>query len=256
LTMRLRLEANSNGQFVGGNLVPYVKDAFLKWTYTGKQQFTFGIHPTLTFDWLEGVWGLRHIEKTPADLYKIDSSRDFGFTFSGPTGVDGLRYAVQFGNESGNGSEYQEGKVGRFEARYEKNPGIFAEGYYSFARRAEGEHRHTLQGVGGFQNDAGRAGVQYLWQKRESGETGVADQNISIWSGFGVWDYQPKKADVFVRVDHVSGEKGGVDTGLPGAEGIDYWLLSSKQPFTMWIAGAEWFLNPNVRVSPNLELAN
>src|SRR5262249_41635565 len=84
---------------------------------------------------------------------------------------------------------------------------------------------------------------------------GVPDQNISIWSGFGVWDYQPKKADVFVRVDHVSGEK-GVDTGLPGAEGIDYWLLSSKQPFTMWIAGAEWFLNPNVRVSPNLELAN
>ena len=65
LATRLRLEANSNGQFVGGNLVPYVKDAFLKWTYTGKQQFTFGIHPTLTFDWLEGVWGLRHIEKTP-----------------------------------------------------------------------------------------------------------------------------------------------------------------------------------------------
>src|SRR5262249_34408512 len=180
LTMRLRLEANSKGPFLGGNRVPYVKDAFLKWTYTGKQQLTFGIHPTLTFDWLEGIWGLRHIEKTPADLYKLDSSRDFGFTLSGPAPVDGLRYAVQFGNESGNGSEFQEGKIGRFEVRYEKNPGVFAEGYYSFARRAEGEHRHTAQGFGGFQSDAGRAAVQYLWQKRESGQSDVPDQNISI----------------------------------------------------------------------------
>ena len=31
-------------------------------------------------------WGLRHIEKTPADLYAIDSSRDFGLTLSGPIG--------------------------------------------------------------------------------------------------------------------------------------------------------------------------
>jgi hypothetical protein len=31
---RLRLEANSNGQFQNpGNLNPYVKDAYLKWTF-------------------------------------------------------------------------------------------------------------------------------------------------------------------------------------------------------------------------------
>ena len=105
LTTRFRLEANSNGDFTGGDLVPYVKDAYLKWTYRGSQQLTLGIHPTLTFDWLDGFWGLRHIEKTPADLYRLDSSRDFGFTVDGPTPVDGLSYAVQFGNESGNGSE-------------------------------------------------------------------------------------------------------------------------------------------------------
>jgi hypothetical protein len=30
--------------------------------------------------------------------------------------------------------------------------------------------------------------------------------------------------------------------------------LSSQSPFTMWIAGGEWFLHPSVRVGPNLEL--
>jgi hypothetical protein len=70
-----------------------------------------------------------------------------------------------------------------------------------------------------------------------------------------VWDFLPKKADAFLRVDHVTGDLGGVETGLPGAEGIDYWLLSSQSPFTMWIFGGEWYLHPSVRLSPNLELA-
>ena len=151
LTTRFRLEVNSNGDFAGGDLVPYVKDAYLRWTYRGDQRLTLGIHPTLTFDWLDGFWGLRHIEKTPADLYRLDSSRDFGFTFDGPMAIDGLNYAVQFGNESGNGSETQEGKILRFETRYERNPRIALEGFYSFGRRpgAETVTRRRASGASG-----------------------------------------------------------------------------------------------------------
>src|SRR5262245_34437420 len=46
LRMRFRLEANSNGQFSGGNLDPYVKDAYLRWNYTGQQQLTLGMQPS------------------------------------------------------------------------------------------------------------------------------------------------------------------------------------------------------------------
>ena len=162
---------NSNGDFTGGDLVPYVKDAYLKWTYRGDQRLTLGIHPTLTFDWLDGFWGLRHIEKTPADLYRLDSSRDFGFTFDGPTAIDGLNYAVQFGNESGSGSETEEGKILRFETRYKRNPGIAFDGFYSFGRRPEGRNRHTAQGIGGFRTTVARVGAQYLWQERKSVST-------------------------------------------------------------------------------------
>jgi hypothetical protein len=127
LSTRFRLEANSNGEFEGGDIVPYVKDAYVRWAYKGRQQLTLGIHPTLTFDWLDEFWGLRHIEKTPADLYRLDSSRDFGFTFQGSPRVHDLSYAVQFGNASGNGSETREGKILRFEGRYQRRSAVALE---------------------------------------------------------------------------------------------------------------------------------
>ncbi len=253
-TTRVRLEMNSNGDFAGGDLVPYVKDAHVKWTYAGKQQVTLGIQPSLTFDWFDVFWGLRHIEKTPADLYRIDSSRDLGVAFSGPSRINGLVYAAQFGNESGSGSEVDQGKIVRFESRFE-HPTVVLEGFYSFATGAADEDRHTAQAIAGYRNDLGRVGGQYLWQKRRSGADHVADQTIGIWSVFTVWDVRPKQADLFLRADHVEGKLGGTETGLPGADGIDYWLLSTQAPFTTWIFGGEWYLHPNIRLSPNLETA-
>ena len=251
-TTRFRLEMNSDGQFAGGDLVPYVKDAYLKWAYSGKQQVTLGIQPTLTFDWFDAFWGLRHIEKSPADLYRIDSSRDFGVAVNGPLPVQGLAYAAQFGDESGSGSETDEGKIVRVESRFER-PRFVLEGLYSFASRGPDEDRRTAQGAAGFRNEAGRVGGQYLWQKRRLGPG--PDQTIAIWSGFAVWDVRPKKADLFLRADNVRGHLGVVETGLPGADGIDYWLLSPAAPFTTWMFGGEWFVHPNIRLSPNLETA-
>jgi hypothetical protein len=254
-TTRFRLEANSNGNFAGGDLVPYVKDAYLKWTYTGKQQVTLGIQPSLTFDWFDVFWGLRHVEKTPADLYRIDSSRDFGVTINGPSPVKGLVYAAQFGDESGSGSEIDQGKIVRAETRFEPDPRIVLEGFYSFASRGHDEDRHTAQGIAGVRNNVGRLGGQYLWQRRRSGLSDAAKQTIAIWSGFAVWDVRPKKVDLFLRADNVKGHLGDAETGLPGADGIDYWLLSPQSPFTMWIVGGEWFVHPSIRLSPNIETA-
>jgi hypothetical protein len=255
LTTRFRLEANSNGQFEGGDINPYVKDAYVRWSYTGKHQLTLGIQPSLTFDWFDGLWGLRHIEKTPADLYRIDASRDFGISFNGPIGASGMTYAAQFGNDSGQGSENQEGKIVRFEGRFERSPGLALEGFYSYGTRPAGQDRQTAQGFAGFRNELLRVGGQYLWQERKSGAEGTADQTIGIWSGFVVWDFLPKKADLYFRADGVKGKLGSVETGLPGADGIDYWLLSPNSKFTMWIVGGEWYLHPSIRVGPNLELA-
>jgi hypothetical protein len=254
LTTRFRLEANSNGEFSGGDIVPYVKDAYLKWTFENRQRLTLGIHPTLTFDWLEGLWGLRHIEKTPADLYRLDSSRDFGVTFDGSVAGRGLAYAVQFGNESGNGSETGEGKIVRLETRYRHTSGLALEGFYSFGTRPAGENRRTAQGIGGFTRDTLRVGAQYLWQERQPDEATRPTQTIRVWSGFAVWNVVPTKADLFLRSDFVEGVLGGTETGLPDAEEIDYLLPSSQSPFSTWIVGGQWHAHPTVSLSPNLEV--
>ncbi len=122
VSARLRLEMNSNGKLEGGNLVPYVKDAYVTWKYHGRHQARLGIQPSLTFDSEEGFWGLRHIEKTPADLYRIDSSRDLGLAFSGPIGEGALSYAAQLGNDSGNGSETDVYKIVRLLGLFEGGP--------------------------------------------------------------------------------------------------------------------------------------
>ena len=67
---------------------------------------TLGIEPSLSIDFVESVWGMRHIEKTPLDLYKWDSSRDTGLTLSGPLNDAGtLSYGVQSGTEQSNYAE-------------------------------------------------------------------------------------------------------------------------------------------------------
>jgi hypothetical protein len=255
-TTRFRLEANSNGQFTNpGNINPYVKDAYLKWTFWNKQVLTLGIQPSLTFDWFENWYGLRHIEKTPADLYRIDSSRDLGVSVGGPiNAVKNLAYGVQYGNESGTGSETDKYKIWRLEGRYVADIGIAAEAFYSFGKRPNGQDRTTAQGIVGWRGKQFRLAAQYLYQKRERANAAGVDQTIDIWSGFGYWEFKPKKGDLFFRYDDVKGELGSVTTGLPGGDGIDYVILSTRQPFKAYIFGGEWWLFPTVRVSPNVEL--
>jgi hypothetical protein len=247
-TTRLRFEVNSNGKLAGGALTPYVKDAYLKWTFYGRQQLTLGIQPSLSFDYVETVWGLRHIEKTPLDLYKWDSSRDFGVTMSGPLNeANTLKYAVQFGNESGSNAETDKFKALRVSARYEMNPGFTVEGMFAQFNRDKDADRVTAQIFAAYRAKRARVGAQYSYQKRKavSGTT-AKDLTLDIYSGFGVFDIKPNKASLFLRVDRFA-------DACPDCSGIDYLPMSSVSPFTMTIAGLEFYLLPSVRFSPNFE---
>jgi hypothetical protein len=252
---RFRLEANSNGQLAGGNLVPFVKDVYLRWNYYGKQQAIFGISPTLTFDAEEAFWGLRHIEKTPADLYRIDSSRDGGLTLSGPIGDGGFSYGFQVGNDAGNGSETDKFKTVRFLAMYNPKEGLHAEGNFNWGARSGDQDRTTAKGLLGYKKETFRVGAEYLYQERKSGKVNVPKTKIDIWSGFAVWEFAKHKADIFGRFDNVKSKLGGIEGGLPGADGIDYLLLSTKSPFKGYIFGMEYYLfHPGIRISPNVEV--
>lgn len=255
LSLRLRLEMNSSGRLEKKDLVPYVKDAYLTWTYAGRQQLRLGIQPSLTFDGEEQFWGLRHVEKVPADLYRIDSSRDLGLTLRGPVLLEGLSYGAQVGNESGSGSETDVYKVVRLLAAYERVRGVRAEAVLNYAARPAEQDRVTAKLFLGWRGESIRVGGQYLWQERRSGRADAPDTAIRILSAFGTLEIMPKRAAVFARIDDVASRQGtgAYVLGLPGADGIDYLPISPNAPFRTWIAGFEWHVHPSVRVGPNVE---
>jgi hypothetical protein len=250
ITTRLRLEANGNGRLAGGSATPFVKDAYMAWTFHGRQELITGIQPSLTFDYIEGFWGLRHIEKTPLDLYATDSSRDTGFTVRGPINTSGsMRYAYQFGNESGNNGEVDKFKIQRATFRFEKNPGFAVEGFWAHSDRNLQADRETAQIFLGWRNPKGRVGFHYTFQKREAATNAPAntpDIDLNIYSGFGVLELPRRKVSFFLRLDRY--DDPCLDCGA-----IAYFPAATNAPFTTTIGGMEYYILPSVRISPNFE---
>jgi hypothetical protein len=245
---RLQLEMNSNGKLEGGLLTPYVKDASLTWTFSGRQRLILGMHPSIAIHDVESVWGLRHIEKTPLDLYKWDSSRDTGVSIAGPLdGAATLTYQVQFGNDSGNGSETDRFKAIRAALLYKGPSGLTLEGMYGFFAHEAHANRTVGQAVVAYGRGHARAAFQYALQQRHPRDgTPDPDLRLDIYSGFIVADLRPQKFSVFARVDRH-------DDPCPDCASIDYLPIDATTKFTLLIAGAEYYLIPSVRFSPNVE---
>ena len=246
LTTRLRLEANGDGTLEDHALTPYVKDAYIR-AVLGKQRLFLGISPSATFNWLEGFWGLRHVEKTPVDLFRLDSSRDFGVSLEGPIPVKGLYYVAQFGNNAGQNSETDKYKAFRFEGRFEMNPVIAIEVLVGAFPQPGGKDQRIYQVFGGYQGKLFRGGLQYVHKDIDSG-TSAPTTNVDVTSAFGVFDFIPKKGTAYLRIDWASGNnKMTTDTGVPGVDGIDYLPIDNQHDFAFYLLGMEWYLHKNFR---------
>ena len=71
VTTRFRIEANSDGKLEGRSLTPYVKDAYLRWTFYGRQQMTLGIAPSLSFDVVGVCLGAAAHREDPARSLQV-----------------------------------------------------------------------------------------------------------------------------------------------------------------------------------------
>ena len=231
-TTRFRLEANSNGQFTNpGNITPFIKDAYLKWTFWNKQVLTSVSSPASPSTGTRGSRACATSRRRPSDLYRIDSSRDFGVSVGGPIlAIKNLTYGVQYGNELGQRLGDDKYKIWRLEARYDKNPGIAVEGYYSHHERPGGQDRDDGTGVVGLpQRKSPCSPVSYHYQKRKrASRAGLDQDDRHLVRPGATGSSRPRRADVFFRYDDVKGKLGPVDTGLPGADGIDYWIMSTQ----------------------------
>ncbi|HLB00650.1 MAG TPA: hypothetical protein VJO14_04625, partial [Bacteroidota bacterium] len=120
---RLRLEMDA-GRARDIKIVPFVKDAYLKWkSIIDGGDLIFGIQPTTAFEVAEGVWGYRSLEKTTLDLWGAIPSRDFGVALRGKFDESGrVNYWILVAN--GNGSKNLPlNKHRRYEATIHVKPG-------------------------------------------------------------------------------------------------------------------------------------
>jgi hypothetical protein len=72
------------------------------------------------------------------------------------------------------------------------------------------------------------------------------DLDLNSYSGFIEAHLKPGRVSAFLRLDRNA-------EPCPDCPGIDYLPVSSDSPFTMTLAGAEYFLLPSVRFSPNVD---
>lgn len=247
VSTRLRLEMNSPGTFTSkAALTPYVKDAYVRYT-EGRHSVSFGIAPTPTFEFIEGIWGYRPVEKTPLDHYKWDSSRDFGILALGAVNASKtINYAVQVGNGSGTQSESDKGKVVRGALNYRGKQGLFAEAYVDKQDRVGTADYSTWQLFGGIQKPTYRVGVQYAQQTRQPATLTGAELKLEVASVFAAAKASPR-VSLFARVDINSDP-------VPGGETIDYMPISDKASSTLTLFGMDISVDKSLRLMPNLAI--
>lgn len=242
---RLRLEMNSPGNFTAGDAVPFVKDAYLRWRFSDRHELYLGISPSALFNLIESVWGYRPVEKAPADLQKLGSSREFGVALRGDLTGDGVvRYHATFGNGEGTRSEGYRGKKLALALQFFPNEAFVVEGYVDYARTAADAVTTTWHAFGAYQTEALRAGLVYEAQQVDV-EQG-RDRTLRYVSGFVV-GRAGERLNLFGRVDRL------LDPNPRGAS-IAYIPFATTSKATLWIAGLDLAMNDRVHFMPNIEL--
>jgi hypothetical protein len=240
---RLRFEVNSPGDFTtNGKLNPFVKDAYLAWK-RGGQELDLGLASTPTFEYVEGVWGARPIEKTPLDLYRYGGSRDTGIAYKGKMDDGRVFYHVMLGNGSSDGSETNKGKKVMGAFGFKPTDALVLQLYADFEDRPDRTDRTTWQAFAGWTGARSRYGLQYASQRRQL--TLGGDEDVAVASAFGIWKLTGQ-GQLIARYDR--NFDGYADAGK-----IPYLRIADNMRFDLAILAWEQHLQPKISLIPNLE---
>lgn len=242
---RLRLEMNDPGDFTTSTkMTPVVKDAYLKWSSERHAMYA-GISSTPTWGLVEDVWGYRSVEKSPLDLQKLGSSRDFGISLQGSLDSDQkLDYHFMFGNGNSNGPELNKGKKIMLSLGYELTEQLIIEAYGDYNEQSGNLNTSTLQGFLGYRSDPLNAGLLYAVQLIDDGLI-TGNQQLKIASAFAHFSITEKTRG-FLRIDHMFNPN-------PAGNNIDYLPLSTIAESTLMIGGIDVALDDKVHLMPNVE---
>ena len=244
LAFRLRFEANSPGDFASDSkLEPFVKDLYVRWG-SPRLDVYLGISSTPIWAVVQPTWGYRSVEKTPLDLQKLGSSRDFGVAVRGRLDEAGVvRYHAQLGNGSGTRAETNEGKKTALSLGVHTGSGIIVEAYADYEDRPGNTDRATFQVFGAWVRDRGRVGVLAARQGREQDRGPTL--NLDVASIFGVLKVNDRFA-LLGRYDRMFDPN-------PDADGISYLPMDATAKSNLLLLGVDVALEERFHLIPNLE---
>lgn len=244
IKMRLRLEMSSPGDFdEKAKMTPVVKDAWLKADLGGGHNLVFGIVSTPTWGSnVEDVWGYRSLEKTPLDLMKMGSSRDFGIGLQGDLDKSGtVSYNILFGNGSSNKSETNKGKKVYGSLAFKPVKGLLLEAYGDYETTKDKKNYYIYQGFAAYQGDWGRIGLLLANRHYDHDETSL---DWIMFSGFAVISAS-NTVDIIARYDKMLGE--------PAAKTISYIPFSKESPSNLIIGGISFEIARSIWIIPNVK---
>ena len=243
--MRLRFEMNSPGDFTSSlTLDSFVKDAYLDFKLGGGVSLRAGIQGPPSFALEEDTWGWRPLEKTPLDLYKWTSSRDFGISIKGGKT---LAYHFMFGQGSSNKAETNSGKKYFGSLAYKSN-GFVVEAMAQYDRAKGGDDDIILKGLGAYTGDWGRIGLMYAYRdyKKEGADSSLA---YNILSAFAVIK-AGEKVELIGRYDMNFGD--GYKESFKGYK-VAYVPFADNHEFSFVIAALAYQVHKNVWIIPNVK---
>ncbi len=243
---RFRLEGNSPGDFKSKTKIePYIKDLYLeyKWNETS---FLLGLSPTPTWDQVEKCWGYRSVEKTPVDLQRMGSPRDFGIAVKGHAADNIIHYHFMLANGEGTKGEVNKEKKLYAALGFSPVKEIYFEFYGDYSPgEKENPRISTFQVFFACKREKFRAGLQYIYQKR-SGDN--QDVNLQIASGFAVF-YLTKKVNIFARMDRMFQPN-------PFGEKISYMPFDPTSPSIAFLSGIDFQAADYIHFIPNMAYVN
>jgi hypothetical protein len=248
LSVRLRLELASSGDFntTSQAILPLVKDAYLKWKFNPNHELLLGISESPTWRTVEKTWGHRFLEKTPLDLQKWGSSRDFGIGVRGNITTNGkLKYYLMVGNGSGNKTETNKGKKVLSAITWFPTKEFIFEIYGDWNDNTGHTDWITGQVFGAYKGPNLTLGLQYAIQDRQ-GET--QDQTYELFSAFATYKLH-EKWGLVGRVDR------NFDAN-PKGESISYIPFNDTASSLFYVFGIDYKPWKNVTFTPNVELVS
>ncbi len=249
ISVRVRLEMASAGDFstTSALLVPFIKDAYLKWEIYEHHELLLGISEPPTLRVLEKSWGHRFLEKTPLDLQRWAPSRDFGLTIRGDLLASGLlKYNIMFADGNGNKSETNKGKKLMGSLSYHPTEKLVFEIYGDWNDNTGATDWTTLQALASYKTDKFTATLQLAHQDRRIME--ADDYKLNLLSGF-VIPKLSEKVDLVFRIDRIF-------EANPDGDRINYIPFDNTSAATLYILGMDIKLLKVMTLTPNVEFVN